>query len=514
MYAALQSQQSQRIWSRSPAWLSPVRSAVEVRPLVQFLVLLGIALLFRFPAFGEWNYAIDDQFYALVGQRLLDGDLLYVDIWDRKPPALYLTFSLIALMSRSTIAYQLVALLFAASGAYGVNRIARRFVSPLLAVLAGITYLALLNRFEGDNAQAGVFYNTWIIGAACLILSQIERLRQGRIGWKILAAFACIGIALSYKQSTVFEGAGLGLFVTYMLVQSGRGIFPAVARAALLATIAALPMLAVAAFYWNNGHVADLWAALVKSNMSRGYADPIIRVRSLLIMSGMLGIPLVFAGFGIVTFLKRLRLEGKPQADDLTLACVWLVATLAGLTAFPNVYVHYAQSALPPLAILSTGYFVDRRVIWPGLVALIGLSIALSGSFHLRDRWHARGASAQLVDYIRSETPNRDIFVWGNPNFLYAVIGTKPPSVLAFAPHMYEGREWTGRDSVAVMRGILAKRPSTVISQFPIQASPLNMANLAQVDSYVRSCRHVRKFTTYDHHGSQTQTVYSLCGRD
>ncbi|WP_236710530.1 hypothetical protein [Novosphingobium barchaimii] len=119
--------------------------------LAQFTCLLGFAALIRCPAYGEWNFGIDDQFYALVGDQLRHGELLYVDIWDRKGPLLYLIFAGIGLLWPNMLAYQLAATLCAALGAYGANRIAGLIAAPGSALLAGLVYLALLSRFEGDN---------------------------------------------------------------------------------------------------------------------------------------------------------------------------------------------------------------------------------------------------------------------------------------------------------------------------------------------------------------------------
>lgn len=482
--------------------------------IVQFLFILVLAVLFRFPAYGEWNYAIDDQYYALVGHRLLDGDLLYVDIWDRKGPALYLTFSLIGLISRSAIAYQLVATAVAALGGYGVIRIARRLAAGRWALLSGIVYIALLNRFEGDNAEAGVFFNTWLIAAAGMILSRLDRLRQGRVDFWIISAFASAGIAIAYKQSTALEGACFGLFIMAMLFRAGCSPAEIAWKTTPLAIVGAFPMLLTGLFYWSIGHFPEMWRALVESNLARGYADPDVLLNGRLVMIGMLGIPLVFSGIGLHRFIAEARLSGDPQQREvLWFVCLWLMATLIGLAAFPNIYIHYAQPTLAPFSILCAGYFINRRSPWLGILALVGSSLVFSSAFHLRDRWHARQAAHEMVNYIRHVTPKRDIFVWGNPNFLYAVIGTRPPSVLAFAPHMYEGREWSGIDQSAALHQVLAGRPSTVISQFPIQASPLNRTNVEQVDRYVAACRRQRKFTIYDHYGPQVQTVYSGCGQ-
>ncbi|MFD2579249.1 hypothetical protein ACFSTD_13005 [Novosphingobium colocasiae] len=64
---------------------------------------------------------------------------------------------------------------------------------------------------------------------------------------------------------------------------------------------------------------------------------------------------------------------------------------------------------------------------------------------------------------------------------------------------------------MAEMRRILAARPETVVIQDPLRANPVNEANLAAVNAYVRRCRTVRAFALSDKDGPVTQTVYSRC---
>jgi len=475
--------------------------------LVQFALLLAFAVLIRCPAWGEWNFGIDDQFYALAGERLGKGDLLYVDIWDRKGPLLYLIFTAIGLMAPTMLAYQLVATLSAALGAYGVNRIARRIATPGSAMLAGVAYLALLSRFEGDNLEAGVFFNTLIIASAWALVSRFELLRRGRIDAVLVLGFLSAGLAIAIKQTVALEGALFGLTAVVLLLRGGCPL-PGVAwRAGLLALAGALPMLATGAFYWANGHFPELWNAMVTSNFARGYADPAIRLSRVFTMAGMLGIPLVFAGIG----LHALRGADPERKAVAVLVTLWGLVALALIFSFPNIYVHYAQSALAPLAILCAGYFAHRRPVWPGLVAVVGLSLALSGTFHLHDRWRARPAAQALVDHVAAVTPHRRLLVWGAPNYLYAKIGAAPLSPLAFSPHLYEGREWTGLDEARETRRILAARPETVVAQTPLPSSPLNETTVRMVEDYTRHCRDQRRFTIYDHNGEQVHTVFSGC---
>jgi len=490
---------------------SSLGDAIVGSRAAQFAALLLFAALIRCPAWGEWNFGIDDQFYALAGERLLRGDVLYVDIWDRKGPVLYLIFAAIGAVWRSMLTYQLGATLFAAAGAFGVATLARRIAPPRAALLAGLVYLALLSRFEGDNLEAGVFFNPLLITCAAMLLSKLNLLRQGRIDAPLVLGFFAAGLAIAIKQTVALESALFGLTAATLLLRSVRPIASTLPHIFVLALAGAAPMLATGMWYYANGHFPELWNAMVTSNFARGYADPAIRVKRIFTMAGMLAIPLLFSGLGIHGVL-RARATAE-QKDVLRLVGAWALAALVLIFAFPNIYVHYAQSTLAPLSVLCAGALAYRRPVWPMLAVLIGLSLVLAGTFHLADRWRARPAAQTLVDYVRAQTPSHRLLVWGAPSYLYSLADADPVSPLAFAPHLYEGREWTGHDVVAEVHRTLAARPETVVAQTPLPSSPLNTATVALVDAYVRQCRTTRRFTIYDHNGEQVHTVYSGCAR-
>jgi len=93
--------------------------------ILQIACFLLFALLARMSTFGDLNYFQDELFFFYAGQRMHDGLLLYVDIWDRKPIGLFAIFAAIRLLpGDGIIAYQIVALLFAAATAWLVQAIA------------------------------------------------------------------------------------------------------------------------------------------------------------------------------------------------------------------------------------------------------------------------------------------------------------------------------------------------------------------------------------------------------
>lgn len=474
--------------------------ALERRHWAQFALLLLVAIAFRCPAYGEWNYAIDDQYFALVGRRLLAGDLLYVDIWDRKPPLLYLTYAAIGWINPSTLAYQLVATLSAALGAWGTTRIARLIAPSAASLMAGIAYLALLTRFGGGNGEAAVFFNPLMLFTAWSIATSIARLRAGDLPRRVLLGMLSAGLAIGFKQSAAFEAVFFGIAVLALLGRAALGW-----RALALAALGALPMVLIALYYAAIGHFPQLWQALVLSNLGRAY-DPARLARGLA-LAGLLCLPLALAAAG----WWRAR-DAKPAALPF-LGC-WAGAAIAGVAIFPGLYLHYALPLAAPLAILAAPFFARPRIGVIGFVALIALNLATSDMFALSIRARARPAAAELVAQVHSVTPHGRLLVFGMPSYLYAELGTRPPSPLAFPAHFYEGAEShaSGIDEVAELARVLAAAPETVVVQEPLPAAPLNQANVDQLARYLSRCSDVRRLGVYDHEGEKRIAIHSRCG--
>ena len=125
-----------------------------IRAYWPFLALVLLALILRAPTYGDPDTALDEQFYLLVGDRMLHGALPYVDIWDRKPVGLFLIYAAIRLLGGDGfIQYQVVAALFAGVTAAFIWLIARRMTGSFPAAIAGISYLLWTNIFAGGAGQ-------------------------------------------------------------------------------------------------------------------------------------------------------------------------------------------------------------------------------------------------------------------------------------------------------------------------------------------------------------------------
>lgn len=247
------------------AQLAPGRNGWLNSPVIAALILLVTAFALRLWTFGDPNLFVDDQFYFLVGQRMHEGALPYVDIWDRKPLGLFLIYYAIAAISTSVLSYQIVATLFAAATAWVIWRIVLVFSNSQGAILAGIIYLIVICPLGGAGGQSPVFYNLLIAGAALLVVQEFEALARGTIGWRIWAAMGLCALAATIKQTTVFESLFLGGYVLVALWRAGAKPRRIAATMVAFGAIGAAPTAAISLFYALSGHWDEYWHSMVTS---------------------------------------------------------------------------------------------------------------------------------------------------------------------------------------------------------------------------------------------------------
>lgn len=479
-------------------------------PAAQFAFCLALALITRVSVFGDTNYHNDELFYFLAGQRMHDGLLPYVDAWDRKGPGLFLIYWLLAGISRSVLSYQIAATLFAAATAFLANRIAAPFAGQRGALLGAALYLFLLPLFAGAGGQAPVFYNLFIAIAAWIVFSCLDELRRGRVRWPIHLAMASAGFAATFKQTALFEGAFLGCVVVWQLHRGGMTPTRLAARAASLALAGAAPMLLFAAIYAGVGHFVEFWHAMVTANLSKpvnpgGNAGQ--RIGSLAIIASPLLVP------ALATLLFKPNPGPRPVPRALLTG--WLLAALSGFFAIPNFIDHYALPLLLPLAVIAAPA-LGWRLVGPafGLFALA--LVALTGKpFQFHQRAQSRQAMVELVARIRQRDPAPRLLVYQGPAYLYALVGSWPPTPLIYPVHLFHAPEdnTSHLDTATEMRKVLAWRPTVVVRYPDFPPEFLNARTAPLVEAYVRHCAPPFRHTVIDYYGAQEVEVFTGCGR-
>jgi hypothetical protein len=449
----------------------------------QALLLLAlIALATRAWEFGNPAIHVDEQYYLLVGDRMLHGALPYIDLWDRKPVGLFAIYAATRLLPGDGIlAYQLVAALFALATAWLVLRCAERLgANRAGSITASVAYLLWLPLLSGRGGQSPVFYNLFVTSAALLTLG-LPALADAREWQKIVlrGAAACLlsGLAIQTKYTPIVEGAFFGLVHLYYLRRAGAGWIVVAASALLWMVLGALPTLIVIIDYWRRGPAifdAFWFANFASVALRRSY--PAAKIAGRLAGTWAQLSPFVIAG---VAFAR----SGGPPAEK-RIAYGWLVAALIAYAMIGAFFDHYALPLVAPLAVVAAPVLGGRaRYRWATLVA--GVAVFL-GKLPSAPYFGPQVRAVSRV--VEANSRGRCPYVFAGDSVVYLLAHACTPTRYAFPSTLaYEPeRGATGVDEAGEVRRILNTRPPVIVT-LSAPLAPWNAASLAATATRLRS---------------------------
>lgn len=449
---------------------------------------LGVAALLTLAAFairgsqfGNPLIQVDENFYLLVGDRMLHGALPFVDIWDRKPIGLFLLYAAIRLLGGvGIIQYQVVATLFAAATAFMVTRIARRATTMPAAVVAGLLYLLLLGLAGGTGGQAPVFYNLFVACAALVTLHavQLDAPNRSEIRRLGLAAMALCGIAMQIKYTALFEGVFFGLVFMRLCWRSTGDPVELAKNALLWVVVAVAPTAAAFGYYAWLGHADAFVYANFRSIGARSSAPAAELLKRLAHSWNALCLPMVCVLLAVILKPWQ-RMAGGPRAFGFIMA--WLGAALLGYLLFGTYFDHYALPLMAPIAAAAAPLFSyrPRRI---GLIAacfmLLSGSIAYAAIVHANKK--KRGGEAGAAAMVAAIQPRLKgcLFVYDGDPILYYLTHSCIATRYAFPTHLNMEREAgaIGIDPLAELQRILATRPRVIVDTLDDDESEENPA--------------------------------------
>ena len=429
----------------------------------QAFLLLLVAFLIRSPFYGNPVIHSDEQFYLLVGDRLLHGAWPYVDIFDRKPVGLFLVFAAIrSVGGNGVLMYQLAATLVAAGTAFLVARIVDR-LSPagagrLAGLGAGMIYLVWIIVFDGAGGQSAVWGNALMAPAALLVLDTTRGHRH--ISLRGAGSMLLIGMAMQIKYTAMFEGIFFGLTLLWAARDAGRTTGRLAADAALWIGAALLPTALAWAVYAAAGHGDAFVFANFLSIFHRN-PDPLGE------LAGNLGqIVLVISP---IVAIASLALHRSAMTRARRFVALWLAVSIAGVIVFRPWFDHYSLPVLLPACAAAAGLLGrDDWQRWrtPALL----LTAALAGQITLVIQRLERGEARQFA--ALSAAVGRGpgcLWVYSGSTMLYVSTARCAPSRYIVPSHLARTREAgaTGIDQQQEIRRILAARPAVVVMRPP-----------------------------------------------
>ncbi|MFD1788325.1 hypothetical protein ACFSC3_12160 [Sphingomonas floccifaciens] len=424
------------------------------------VLLLAVAVAVRARDFGNPVIHVDEQYYLLVGDRMLSGAVPYVDLWDRKPIGLFLIFAAIRMLpGDGVLAYQLVATVCAAATAWLIARGGRRLGASMIgSVAAAVAYIVWLSFLSGRGGQSPVFYNLFVAAGGVLTLGLPARAQasdRSAILWSGCIACLLAGMAIQVKYTPVVEGAMFGAAHLWYLHRAGARWGYLTGAALLWMLLGLAPTLVVIAAYAAAGAAtfdAFWFANFMSVTLRRGYPAAKIVAR----LAG------TSAQLSVLAACVVASLRDRPRSAETVLAAAWLAAALVAFAMIGAFFDHYALPLLVPITILAAPALGRHR--WARIAVAAGAVIL--AIFHLSterdERTTARTAAAILAKHRDAGCP----YVFAGDSVLYLLSRTCVPTPYAFPSTLaYEPeRGAVGIDEAAEVARIIATRPPAIVT--------------------------------------------------
>ena len=439
---------------KAPSFLEKIETKTKSWSAL-LLILLFIVLLLRLPSLFEPFWYGDEGIYLTLGQSVRQGQTLYRDIHDNKPPLLYW----LAGVAGTVFWFRFILLVWMIGTTIALFRLAQKFFKSSRLVLfltALFVFLTSSPLFEGTITNAEHFFiGLVILGVYFFLVKQFWR--SGLI----------IGLAFLFKSPPLFDWLALVAFsfLAVGFVGDKKNLSSKIKERLPLAIGFLIPTLLTFIFYaLKPDALFYYWESAWWQNLpylsSWGGQERVGLLSNQLFWRGII---LVIILVGV--FLKRQFFLKK---KNFLLVFLWLALAIFGAFLSSRPYPHYLLQVAAPLLIIF-GFLVSfvgqKKFYGYFLAGLAPVVLLVTGFFYYHFYTHKVVAyyqnfaqfvlgqkekeayfnwfddntwrNYQAVEFINDILPwGEKIFVWGNEPHLYALSRRVPVGRYTVAYHI------------------------------------------------------------------------------
>jgi len=452
-----------------------------------FWFLLEAAFIFfllRLPSLFEPNWYGDEGIYQVLGTAIRQGRLLYKEIFDNKPPLLYLVY---ALFNSDQFAVRLASLFFGLLALIAFFLLSKKLFGQKengqkISIIATSVFglLFALPLLEGNIANAENFMLFPIITAGLIIFGLEGIISHTQKDRKLLLVTSglLLGLSFLFKIVAVFDFTAFFLFLLLINLpikltfnkSDFKKNYGHLIRPLLYFVFGfAAPILITILYFLVNGAIKDLFAATFMQNV--GYVE---YGNKLFIPQGFLILKLCL----LTVFLAFLFLKRTAFSKTSLFILIWFAFSLFNAYLSQRPYTHYVLVLIPSLSLLLGLVFWDKKYQIINLIFLTAsfLFIVKDFNFYVKiipyyqnftsfvigqktaSSYEAFFDKKTPIDYnvaqfINSKTTDKNnIFIWGNNAQLYTLTNKLPPGKYAVAYHITYYKDGFQNTSDAILK--------------------------------------------------------------
>lgn len=416
-----------------------------------FVLILILTFFLRLPSLFEPFIYGDEGVYLTLGQGIRKGLLLYRDIYDNKPPLLYLVAALaknFAYFRLALFGWAMVTIFFfrkLAETVFPKNKAGIIFSTAVFAILTSI------HTFEGNVANAENFMILPTIIGFVIFLKAKAKTHYFLSGIFFSLAFL-FKVPATFDFATVFVFSLATIknkkeitsqaFIIKLIFLSIGFFLPILLTLLFFATKGALSEYLKAAFFQNLPYLSS-W----NSNSPKVSSFPLaLALRALIVIT---------VSGAVMLFRRRLTRESK-------LIVFWFAFALFGSLLSGRPYPHYLLQTIPALSLSTYLLFSKRRGLPLTLITILVITFLGFKFWHYENISYyqnfyqfalGRKTKEQYFDYFgsnaqslysvaahikaRSDADER-IFIWGNQPSLYSLAQRLPVGRYTVAYHIVD----------------------------------------------------------------------------
>jgi len=426
-----------------------------------FLITISVVFfILRLPSLFEPDWYGDEGVYQVLGIGIKAGRLLYRDIFDNKPPFLYLLYSMVSsdqFMIRSiSLIFGLLSVwvFFYLSKKLFENTKASYISTSIFAVLFGLPLI------EGNIANAENFMLLFNILAGYLVLKSLDIKSINHKSKILILAGVLLSFSFLFKIVAVFDFAAFFAFLFFVNYSKKlidifkvRNLIKEIQNLSPLIIGFLIPTVLIVLFFVFNHALSSFLTATLFSNVGYvGYGNKLIIPQGFLILKLTL-----LAGFSLFVFYKR-----RSFGNSFTFVALWLAFSIFNAYFSQRPYTHYVLVLLPAFCLMIGLFILNKNFSKLSGVLAIGTSIAvlLSFSFYIKTALYypnfvsflintqsvnsyrkffdkSTPINYEIANYIDLyAAPKDNIFLWGNNPQVYYLTNKLPPGKYTVAYHI------------------------------------------------------------------------------
>jgi hypothetical protein len=402
--------------------------------MLQPVLLILVAIILRLPNLFEPYWYGDEAIYLTFGEAIRQGRVPYLEIFDHKPPAIYI----LAALAGSLFWFKFILLVWHAITIVLFWKLAQKiFGKPKPTFLSSIlfTILTTIPLLEGNIVNSEIL----LIGptvAAFLILFELTKFNLK----KTFGAGLLFSCATLLKVPAIFDFGALVAFY-FITSQSIKDVWQATKKLIFVGIGLVTPIFLTVLWFWSKGALLQYINVTLMQNFT--YISLWGQPKSSGIELGLPTRAIVLAIILGTIFIFRKHFDKK-----LLFASCWFCFSLFAALLAGRPYPHYLIQVVPSLSLLIAmviyGTKIQRLLPVP-LFLLFGIALVLYKFYYYptfsyyqnflefiagkKTKWeylahfdNRTPGIYKIAQHLQAVTTKNDkIFIWGTAPEIYAL---------------------------------------------------------------------------------------------